>query len=66
MPTSRRLDLVRNEVSRLQRIGHPARAHADPVADSAGAELVADYVCVEERFFDALAQAEDVLVTSGQ
>lgn len=60
-----RLDLIRDEVSRLEGEGHAAGAHADTVADADGAELVAYYVGFCEGGLDALAEGEEVAVASG-
>lgn len=58
------LHLVRDEVTRLERVRHPAGAHADPVAHADGAKLVADEVRLGQRGLDALAQAQEMAVAS--
>jgi hypothetical protein len=48
MTTCSCLDLVRDEVARLQRIRHSSSAHADTVAHTDRSELVANETRVYE------------------
>ena len=48
----------------MQRVAHSSRSHTDAVADTHGSELVTDDIRVNERFFDALAEAEDMFVAA--
>jgi len=58
------LDLISDQVARLERVGHAACAHADTVADADSAKLVANDARVCERGFYFLTKTEEVLVTS--
>lgn len=58
------LDLVSNQVARLERVRHRIGAIANSVADTDGTELVTNEVSILERGFDLLAKAQQVLVAS--
>lgn len=62
--TSSSLDLVGNEVSRLERVPHSSSTHADSVANSNGAELVANQSRLDQGRLDFLAQPEEMFVAS--
>lgn len=64
MPTSGSLHSVGDEIARLERVPHPVRAHADAVANTDGAKLIAYKPCIYERLLDALAKTEKVFVAS--
>lgn len=62
--SSSSLDLVGDEVSRLERVHHAAGAIANTIADSNCSVLVPNEVCFCERVFDASTKVEEVLVAS--
>jgi hypothetical protein len=64
VPARSGLDLVCDEVARLERVTHPARAHRDTVRDANRAELVSNEVGVSERAFYALTEAKEVPIAT--
>lgn len=58
------LYLVRDEVARLQRVGHSTRSHADTVTDANGTELVADNTFLDQGALDVLSKTQEVTVAS--
>ena len=64
MTTSGRLDLIRDEVARLEGIRHSASTHADTVADADSAKLVAYDASILKRLFDTLAKTKEMPVTA--
>jgi hypothetical protein len=54
MSAGSRLDLIGNEIPRLERIGHPTRSHADAITDAYCSELVANDAHIRERNFSTL------------
>ena len=51
-----RLNLIRDQVPRLQGVGHSAGTHADPVAHTDGTKLVSDDSLFRERSLDMLSE----------
>ena len=66
MATGSGLDLICDEVSRLEGIRHSTRAHADAVTDSNGAKLIPNHTSVDYGPFYTLTKTEQVTVTSGR
>ena len=62
--SSSSLNLVGDEVSRLERVHHAAGAIANTIADSNGSKLVPNKVCFYERVFDASTEVKEVTVAS--
>ena len=58
------LDLVSDEVSRLQRVTHAKGSHRDAVRHSNGSELVPDEAGTGHRVLDALTETQNVLVAA--
>jgi len=58
MATSSSLDLVSDEVPRLEGVGHPTSSHTDAVTDTYCAELVAYDTSIGERRLGTLSQAQ--------
>jgi len=62
MATGSSLDLICNEVSRLEGIRHSARAHTDAVTDAHSAKLVSNHTSVDNGFFYTLTKTEQMAV----
>ena len=62
MATSCRLDLIGDEVSRLERVPHPRSTHANTIAHADCAELVTNNSGIHERLFNCLPKLEDMFV----
>lgn len=58
MAASSSLNLVSDEVPRLEGVGHPASSHADAVTDAYCAKLVAYDTSGRERSLGTLSQAQ--------
>jgi hypothetical protein len=58
MTASSSLDLVSDEVPRLEGVGHPAGSHTDAITDAYCTELVAYDASVGERSFSTLSQTQ--------
>jgi hypothetical protein len=52
------LDLIRDEVPRLEGIRHSTRAHTDAVTDADGAKLVPDHTGIDYGLFYTLTKTE--------
>jgi hypothetical protein len=57
-------DLICDEVAGLERVGHAGGAHADAIANTDSAELVANDRRLGEGGFYVLAEGEEVFVAS--
>jgi len=64
MASSSGLDLIRNEVPRLEGIRHPTRAHTDTVTDANGAKLVSNHSGIGDGLFYTLTETKQMTVTS--
>lgn len=58
------LDLIRNEVPRLEGIRHSTRAHTDAVADANGAKLIPNHSGIGDGLFYALTETKQMTVAS--
>jgi len=52
------LNLIGDEVPRLEGVGHPASSHTDAITDAYCAELVTYDTSIRERSLGALSQAQ--------
>ena len=59
------LDLICNQVPRLEGIGHSARAHTDTVANANGAKLIPNHAGIDNGLFYTLTETEQMAVTPG-
>lgn len=58
------LDLIRDEVPRLERVGHAVGAHTNTITDADGTELVANQSGFRDGLLDAGAEGEEMFVAS--
>jgi hypothetical protein len=64
MSTGGGLDLVGDEVSRLQRVAHTESSHRNAIRHSDGTELVTDQTSTGHRILDTLTKTQNVLVAA--
>lgn len=66
MTSCSRLNLVRDEVSRLQGIGHPSSTHANTVANTNRTKLVSNNPGFRQGLLDLLTQTKKMAIASAQ
>lgn len=64
MTTGGSLDLIGDEIPRLEGVRHATRAHTDAVADSDGAKLVPNHASIHDGLFYTLTETKQMTVAS--